>query len=461
MTLNLPTPGPDDVWGAQLNTALNALNAADANAETPSGAQTKADAARDAAVTTAAADATSKVQTEAAARTAALADKLNADTASTVYATRRLARRPGRGIVCLSWDDGWAEQQTIADMATARGQRHTFYVNGSLIGTAGRLTIGQLQGLEADGHEIGWHSNTHVDMTSLTPAGRAPEWDASALQAQVSGPVTAYAYPFGFRNATTDVEAYGRFGSIVGLTAGLTGPSVYQLDDVMPFVHYRYDWGASADTLATVTDLVRLVARQPVAVHIYAHRPDVAANPSTAQITSLLDLIQDLDVPAMGVTDVFGSAGRVINPFFESGLNGWVPQVGTGGTVDVVDDTPMDGLLGDKSVQLTVPTGAAFAYVRQYVPVTPGRSYVLSGRVRSVGGTAVQMRLGLRDINGSVTGTNTGTAYTATTWGAATATLTATALSRWAVLDCLAQTTAGQGFIDRVDFGETALGTYA
>ena len=70
--------------------------------------------------------------------------------------------------VSLTFDDGWASQQTAATMLAAHGLKGTFYVNSPIIDQPGSLTWSQLTTFNAAGSEVGGHTLTHPDLTTLT-----------------------------------------------------------------------------------------------------------------------------------------------------------------------------------------------------------------------------------------------------------------------------------------------------
>lgn len=113
--------------------------------------------------------------------------------------------------VVLTFDDTFAEQATLAAPALeARGMRGTFFVNSPRLGTAGYMTLGQVQAMQAAGHEIGGHTLTHPHLPALTTAQQQHEIcdDRSALI--VDGlSVSSFAYPFGDDNAAVQAVVAG------------------------------------------------------------------------------------------------------------------------------------------------------------------------------------------------------------------------------------------------------------
>ena len=99
--------------------------------------------------------------------------------------------------VSLTFDDGNAGQSSAASILGGHGLPATFYVNSGTIGTPGKLTLAQLQEFAAAGNEIGGHSVTHVDLTSVPPDEvRRQVCDDRAQLAGWGFATRSFAYPF-------------------------------------------------------------------------------------------------------------------------------------------------------------------------------------------------------------------------------------------------------------------------
>jgi peptidoglycan/xylan/chitin deacetylase (PgdA/CDA1 family) len=112
-------------------------------------------------------------------------------------------------VVTLAFDDTFADQLQGAAMLEAHGMRGTFYINSPRIGTSTYMTLAQIQGLVAKGHELGGHTLTHPSLTDvdLTTAQHEICDDRAALVAK-GLTVATFAYPFGSSNA--NIEAIAR-----------------------------------------------------------------------------------------------------------------------------------------------------------------------------------------------------------------------------------------------------------
>jgi peptidoglycan/xylan/chitin deacetylase (PgdA/CDA1 family) len=110
--------------------------------------------------------------------------------------------------VSITFDDGWTSQYTNAlPKLLTRQLNATFYaISSALIDQPNYMTAAQLIDLYNNGMEIGSHSVTHPDMTTLSQAALINEMSQSqlALQNAIPGaPVLDFAYPQGAYNANT------------------------------------------------------------------------------------------------------------------------------------------------------------------------------------------------------------------------------------------------------------------
>jgi peptidoglycan/xylan/chitin deacetylase (PgdA/CDA1 family) len=112
-----------------------------------------------------------------------------------------------RGLVSITFDDGWTNQYTNAyPMLTKYGLPATFYIiSGELTDQPDYMTATQVKNLQVAGNEIGSHSVTHPDLTTVSATQLQNEMKNSqvTLQSVVGVPVTNFAYPFGAYNTNT------------------------------------------------------------------------------------------------------------------------------------------------------------------------------------------------------------------------------------------------------------------
>ena len=122
-----------------------------------------------------------------------------------VAGIRTLPSKP----VAITFDDGYAAQWGAAQAMNARGMRGTFFI----LSGASPLADWQIRAMADAGHEIGSHSISHPDLTTLSDARLRSELvDSRARLQAVSGqPVDIFAYPYGAWNSrvASAVEAAG------------------------------------------------------------------------------------------------------------------------------------------------------------------------------------------------------------------------------------------------------------
>jgi len=109
-----------------------------------------------------------------------------------------------RGLVSLTFDDGWATHSTQAlPKLNQFGMKGTFYVVSGFLGQSGYMTNNQVLGLKAAGHEIASHTVSHPHLPTLTSAQQDAELNNSktALQTLIGAPVPNFATPYGEYNA--------------------------------------------------------------------------------------------------------------------------------------------------------------------------------------------------------------------------------------------------------------------
>jgi len=107
-------------------------------------------------------------------------------------------------VVSFTFDDGWDSQTTAASKLTAHGMSGTFYVNSPIIDQPGSLTWAQLTMFNAAGNEIGGHTLTHPDLTTLTATQARREICDDRTNILSHGFVVSdFSYPGGAYDSTT------------------------------------------------------------------------------------------------------------------------------------------------------------------------------------------------------------------------------------------------------------------
>lgn len=113
------------------------------------------------------------------------------------------------GFVSLNFDDGWESAFTKAvPVLNSAGYKGTFYVVTEALGWDGFMTSSNVVTLSQQGHEIGAHTRTHPDLTTLSESDL--QWEIvgskNDLNALGIGNVRTFSYPFGsFNNSVLNV----------------------------------------------------------------------------------------------------------------------------------------------------------------------------------------------------------------------------------------------------------------
>lgn len=127
--------------------------------------------------------------------------------AGSLLATGGSATAATNTTVSLTFDDGQASHATTWPLLQARGMRGTFYINSGLVGSSSYyMNWSQIHDIGAAGNEIGGHTLTHADLTSVSTSTATQEVcnDRQALIAQGFAPVVSFAYPYAAYNPTAE-----------------------------------------------------------------------------------------------------------------------------------------------------------------------------------------------------------------------------------------------------------------
>ena len=76
-------------------------------------------------------------------------------------------------LVSLTFDDGFSSQVNAQRLLAQHHMKGTFFIPSGFIGLEGRLTLEQIQSIQAEGNEIGGHTVNHLHLPMLDPAEQA------------------------------------------------------------------------------------------------------------------------------------------------------------------------------------------------------------------------------------------------------------------------------------------------
>jgi peptidoglycan/xylan/chitin deacetylase (PgdA/CDA1 family) len=205
-----------------------------------------------------------------------------------------------RALVSLTFDDGYAG--TYANglpLLNKYGFTSTQFIISSLVGTPNYMTKAQIKAFSAAGHEIGSHSVTHPDMTTLTKAKYDQELANSKtnLEKWFGVPVTNFAFPEGRYNQAIVNAAKSLYSSTRSVEAGLNSKDNFNAYDIkvqnvdMTTTSEQFsDWIAEAQ--ATNTWLV-------LVYHAVTNDGSGDYSITTAMLDSQLALIKNKAIPVV------------------------------------------------------------------------------------------------------------------------------------------------------------------
>lgn len=315
-----------------------------------------------------------------------------ADKRFTTNLSARAAGKAGAGMICLILDDNWANQYAFAIPAIeARGGRATIATNPSTFGGSNRMTSAQVLDLFNRGHEIANHGQTHLDMTTLTAAQRAAEWDdaQSAITSLIGQPATTFVYPYNKTTLEVDQQAYLRYDRAF---AGNNIPFLEPITDRDTFLHGRWSWSNDTGSIHTrALNFVRMAAASDVVFTLFAHQviPVTTAadgNIGEAQFIELLDLAYALGVAIVPANVAFPRFNRLPDAGMESTNTLYHRVTGTTGTntYTSVVESPAAGYLAGTRIKRFTGDGAATLRDVQdvYLPIRSSEPQTLSARMR-------------------------------------------------------------------------------
>ena len=151
--------------------------------------------------------------------------------------------------VSLTFDDGRASQVNADYLMSLNGMHGTFYVNSGLMGTENfYMPLSQVQSIAAAGNEIGGHSKTHPNLTTIPTSVAEDEICSDQQQLQALGfAARSFAYPYGAQNTAVqgivnscDVRGYNVLPYKSARNVGhLQCPACYATESLPPVFPYN------------------------------------------------------------------------------------------------------------------------------------------------------------------------------------------------------------------------------
>lgn len=128
-----------------------------------------------------------------------------------------------QGMLSFNFDDGYLSvYQNAIPMLNNAGMKSTQYIIAETLGGgfSGYVNAAQVISMQAQGHEIGAHSNTHADLTLSSPAELLNEVSGSKNTLENAGVniISSFAYPYGNYNAAV-IQALVSAGYEAGRSA--------------------------------------------------------------------------------------------------------------------------------------------------------------------------------------------------------------------------------------------------
>lgn len=164
---------------------------------------------------------------------------------------KRSSAKPVRGrYVSICFDDFPLSAATRgARILQDAGARGTYYLAAGLCGTVG--PVGRIAGfddarrLQEEGHEIGCHTFSHLDSTSISAAEFASELERNRKAVDFCE-LDTFAFPFGYFDWGAKREAASRFGTVRTAVKGVNRGHV-DLVGLQSIPLYEADGKSGAD----------------------------------------------------------------------------------------------------------------------------------------------------------------------------------------------------------------------
>ena len=219
----------------------------------------------------------------------------------------------GKGLVSLSFDDGWASIYTNGiPIVNAAGFKSTQYIiTNEIDDTAnGYMSLAQINAMNAAGHDIEAHTRNHPDLTTLSAADLQSEVTGSRtdLQGLSFTPVDNFAYPYGqYNNTVISAAQTAGFSGARTVDFGFNDRSTnrYLLKGSSVERGGSCDGGAAATSLADVKSWIDTAALNKTWLILVFHQIDnVNANCYGTTAAMLQSIVDYLKTSAVSVVTI-------------------------------------------------------------------------------------------------------------------------------------------------------------
>lgn len=191
-----------------------------------------------------------------------------------------LDTQPRQSHICFTFDDfPKSAADTGAEILDEADSLGCFYACTGMAGTSnqmGRMFDAEdLTILRLAGHEIGAHTETHLDCARAGAADVMADIETNLANLAAMGhdlPVTQFAWPYGETRAGLKPQLASRFAAVRGVLSGTNRKGA----DLMQLSAYELD--ESEASVARAAAAIERAAREPAWIFIFTH--DVRDKPS-------------------------------------------------------------------------------------------------------------------------------------------------------------------------------------
>ena len=184
-----------------------------------------------------------------------------------------LEAAPRQSLICFTFDDfPKSASDSGAEILDEVGSKGCFYACTGMAGTRNQtgalFDAGDLKSLTSAGHEIGAHTQSHLDCAQADTATVLADIDTNLARLWSMGhdhPVTQFAWPYGETRAALKPKLASRFEAARGILAGHNAKG----SDLMQLSAYELD--ESQASIERAAAAIEKTAREPSWLFIFTH----------------------------------------------------------------------------------------------------------------------------------------------------------------------------------------------